>query len=181
MRDEAASGIHPDGPGDENFVREARRDGENQRDDEGLDQAEAAALQRQNDQHVERRNHHAREQRKTEEQLQRDSRAQNFGKIARGDGDFASDPQQKGGAARIMFAAGLREIASRSDTEFGGERLEKHRHQIADEHHAEQPVAEFRAAAEVGGPVAGIHVADGDQDNRGPAKAKSLRSQEAVE
>src|SRR5271169_2807556 len=50
VRDKAASGLHPEGPGDENFVSETRRDGENQRDHEGFDEAEAAALQREDNQ-----------------------------------------------------------------------------------------------------------------------------------
>ena len=44
-----------------------------------------------------------------------------------------------------------------------GERLEQDRHQVGDQDDAEQRVAEPRAAGEVGGPVARIHVADGDQ------------------
>jgi hypothetical protein len=59
-----------------------------------------------------------------------------------------------------MLAAGLRQIAAHSDAEFGGESLQEHRHEIADENDAEQRVAEFGAAADVRGPVAGVHVAD---------------------
>ena len=44
-----------------------------------------------------------------------------------------------------------------------GERLQQHRHQVGDEDDAEQRVAEPRAAGEVGGPVARVHVADGDE------------------
>ena len=62
-----------------------------------------------------------------------------------------------------MVAAGLGEVASGDDTEFRGERLQEHREEIADENDAEKRVAEFGAAADVGGPVARIHIADGDQ------------------
>ncbi len=53
-----------------------------------------------------------------------------------------------------MVAAGLGEVAAGDDAEFRGKRLEKHREEIADEHDAEKRVAEFGAAADVGGPVA---------------------------
>ena len=62
-----------------------------------------------------------------------------------------------------MFAAGLRKIAPSGDAEFGGNRLQEHGDQAAEEHDAEQRVAEFGAAAEIRGPIPGIHVADGDE------------------
>ena len=47
--------------------------------------------------------------------------------------------------------------------EAGGERLQQDRHQVRQHDHAEQRVAVARAAGEVGGPVAGVHVADRDE------------------
>ena len=43
------------------------------------------------------------------------------------------------------------------------ERLQQDRHQVGEQDDAEQRVAEPRAAGEVGGPVARVHVADGHQ------------------
>ena len=41
--------------------------------------------------------------------------------------------------------------------------MKEHRHQVAHEDDAEQRIAEFRAAAQVGGPIAWVHVTNGDE------------------
>ncbi len=144
-----------------------------ERDDERLDVAEAAVLQEQDDEHVERRQDHAPDQRQVEQQVQRDGGADHFREVARGDGDFAQQPQEDGDRPRVAVAAGLREVAAAGDAEPGGERLQQDRHQVGNHDHAEQRVAVARAAGEVSCPVAGIHVADGDQV-AGPGKGEHL-------
>ena len=67
------------------------------------------------------------------------------------------------GRPRVAVAAGLGEVASAGDAEARGQRLQQDRHQVGDHDDAEQRVAEARAAGEVGGPVARVHVADRDQ------------------
>jgi len=62
-----------------------------------------------------------------------------------------------------MIAAGLRQIAAGGDAEFGGEMLQQDRHEIGNHDDRQQRVTKLRAAREVGGPVAGVHVADGDE------------------
>ena len=64
---------------------------------------------------------------------------------------------------RVAVAARLREVASAADAEPHRERLQQDRHQVRDQDHAEQRVAVARAAGEVGGPVARVHVADRHQ------------------
>ena len=64
---------------------------------------------------------------------------------------------------RVAVAARLREVASAGDAEPRGQRLQQDRHQVRQHDHAEQRVAEPRAAGEVGRPVPGVHVADGDE------------------
>ena len=49
------------------------------------------------------------------------------------------------------------------DTEPGREGLEHDGHQIGQQDDREQRVAELRTAGDVGRPIAGIHIADGDQ------------------
>ena len=106
--------------------------------------------------------------------LQRDRGADHFREVAGGDGDFAEDPERECEVRRrVMIAAGLREVAAGGDAELGGERLEQDRHEVGDQNDAEQRVAELRAAAEVGGPVAGVHVADGDEV-AGPGKCQDF-------
>ena len=68
--------------------------------------------------------------------------------------------------ARIRFAAGLRQIASGDDAEAGGKRLQQDRHDVRQHQDPQKLVAEASAAFEVGGPVAGVHVADADQVGR---------------
>jgi hypothetical protein len=60
-----------------------------------------------------------------------------------------------------MVAAGLREIAARGNAEFCGQGLQEHRHEVTEENDAEKGVAELGAATNIGGPVAGIHIANG--------------------
>src|SRR6266550_2328328 len=64
-------------------------------------------------------------------------------------------------------------VASGEDAKFRRESLQEHRHQIADQYDAEKRVAEFRAAAQVGSPVARVHVAHGYQIAR-PREGQNL-------
>ena len=75
--------------------------------------------------------------------------------------------------ARVVIAAGLREVAAGDDAELRAERLQQDRHQVREQDDAEQRVAELRAAGEVRGPVAGIHVADG-HEVAGPGEGEHL-------
>ena len=160
---EAASGFPPDWVCEEDFVGEAEADAGDERDHEGFDEAEAASLQGEDDEDVGGGEEHAEKQRDVEEEIKSDGGAEDFGEVAGGDGEFAGHPEKNGHAAGIVVAAGLGEIASGDDAEFRGEPLEKHRQEITDQDDAEKGVAELGAAADVGGPVAGVHVADGDE------------------
>ena len=161
--DEASGGFAPDRVREENFIGEAEADAGDQGDHEGFDEAEAAALQGQNDEDVQRGEQNAEEQRDVEEEIEGHGGSQDFGEIAGGDGEFAADPEKNGHTARVVVAAGLGEIASGDDAEFRGECLQEHRKNVADQHDAEKRIAELGAAADVGGPVAGVHVTDGDE------------------
>ena len=88
-----------------------------------------------------------------------------------------SDPERDRDGPRIVIAAGLREVASGDDAELGREPLEQHGHEVRQQDDAEQRVAEARSAGEVGRPVAGVHVADGDEVS-GPGEGEQL-SEEA--
>jgi hypothetical protein len=110
--------------------------------------------------------HHARQQRNVEQQVERDGRAQHFGQVA---GAMAISHRIHSATidrARIRFAAGLRQIAAGDDAEARAQRLQQNGHGVRHDQHPQQPVAEARAAFEVGGPVAGVHVADADQVSR---------------
>ena len=63
--------------------------------DERFDVAEAAVLQEEHDQDVERREADAPDQRQAEQQVEGDGGAEHFGEVAGGDGDFAEDPEDE--------------------------------------------------------------------------------------
>ena len=77
----------------------------------------------------------------------RDGRADHFGKIARGDGDFAKNPQKPDCRRRIMIAAGLREITSGGDAELDAQMLEQDRHEIRDHDDRQQCVTKLAPPA----------------------------------
>ena len=62
--------------------------------------------------------------------------------------------------ARVVVAARLGQVAPGDDAELERQRLEQDRHQVREQDDTEQRVAEARAAGEIGGPVARVHVAD---------------------
>ena len=74
---------------------EAETDGRDQGDDECLEAAKSLLLQREDQQHVQRRERHAPDQRDAEQQLQRDGGADDLGQVAGGDGDFAEHPERE--------------------------------------------------------------------------------------
>ena len=110
---------------------------------------------------------------RSEQQVERDRRSDHLGEVARGDGDLAEHPEPDGDRPRIVVAARLREIASGDDAELGREPLQQHRHEVREQDDAEQRVPELRSAGEIGGPVAGVHVADGDEIP-GPGEREQL-------
>ena len=72
----------------------------------------------------------------------------------------ASSQRAIADTARVVVAAGLREVPAGRDAEFGREGLQKHRQKVRDEDDTEQRVSEPCAAGEIGGPVPRVHVAD---------------------
>ena len=77
-----------------------------------------------------------------------------------------SDPHRPDDRPREALAADARPGSARGDAELGGERLDEHRHQVAGDDHPQQRVAELRAALDVGGEVAGVHVGDAGDEGR---------------
>ena len=141
------------GLGEPQLDQEASRDDQHQRQDDGFHQPDAVARQPQNQECVERGEQDAGGQRDVEQKVQADGRAQHFGQIAGGDGDFAQNPQRVRDGARIRFAASLGQIASGDDAEPGGKRLEQDGHGVRQHQDPQKLVAETRAAFEIGRPV----------------------------
>ena len=152
--------------GHENFRRETDRNDADQPEDDRFEIANAEFLQPKHEQRIERRECDRDQQRNMEQQIQRNGRAQHFRQVAGDDGDFTQEPERQINSARIGFAAGLGQIAARDDAEARAQRLQQHRHGVGHHEHPQQPVAEVRAAIDVGRPVAGVHVADADEVGR---------------
>ena len=83
--------------------------------------------------------------------------------------------------AREVLAAQLGQAAPGRDADLGRQELDQHRHQVRDEDHPQQQVAELGAAGDVGGEVAGVDVGDrgherrADERQRGADAAAALR------
>ena len=101
------------------------------------------------------------------EEVDGDSAAEHFGKIARSDGNFAQEPVGNARPFGIPIAAALGEILAGDDTEAGGDDLEEDGHEGGESDDPEEVVFEGSAGGEIGSPVAGVHVTDADQQ-RGP-------------
>ena len=163
VRNETTGGFPPDRVSEKDFVRETEADAGDERDNEGFDKAEATALQGEDDEDVQARQQNAEEQRDVEKEIEGNGGAQDLGEVTGGDGEFAGDPEKHGRAAGIVVAAGLGEVASGGDAKFRRERLQKHREHVADKDDAKKRVSELGAASDIGCPVAGVHVSDGDE------------------
>ncbi len=70
-----------------------------------------------------------------------------------------------------MSPAELGEALAGDDAELGGQRLEQHGHGVGQHYDPQQHIAELRAALDVGGEVAGVHVGDRG-DHRWPGEGQ---------
>ena len=137
-RDEADGGFAPKRVSKKDFVSETKSDRSNERDDEGFDQAEAPALQRENNENVQGSDENTGKKRQAEEKLQCDGGSQDLGEVTGGDSNFADHPKEEGGPAGIAFAASLSEVTTRRNPKLRRKGLQEHRHQVADEDDAEE-------------------------------------------
>ncbi len=125
-------------------------------------------------QHVETRDEHRPQQRNVEShEVQRHGAAQHLGQVARADGHFAKQPIGPACPARGPVAAALGEVLARHHAQPRGDDLHEDGHQARHADDPQQPVPELRPALQIGAPVAGIHVADADEDGR-PGKGPPL-------
>ena len=77
-----------------------------------------------------------------------------------------------------MLAARLRQIHARDDPEFDRQRLQDHCHDVRQQNDAEQGVAKSRAARDIRGPIAWVHIANRDHI-AGPGKGAHLAPETA--
>ncbi len=149
--------------GSHDLDRKADTNHDQQRDDKGFEETKTLVHQQQQQEGVERRDQRAADQGDAEQKFQRNRGADHFRKVAGDDRGLAGHPEQEVDGSGKAGAAGLREVAVGDDAEPRGERLQQDRHQVRQQDHRQQRVAELGSAREVGGPVARVHITDGDQ------------------
>ena len=125
---------------------------------------------KQNQQNVQRGQAHAPQQRNVKQQVQRDGRTDDLGQVAGGNRDLGADPEhERYRTAEVVATGGARSrpvttpslmarVCSRMAIRLESRMTE------------EQRVIVFRAAGQIGRPVARIHVADGHQVTRARRK-----------
>ena len=123
-------------------------------------------LQGQQQQHVQAGDDDRPEQRDMEQQVEGHRTSQHLRQIAGADGHLAHQPVGPARPPRIPVAAALRQILAGHHAQPGGDHLHEDGHQAGQPDHPQQPVLELSAALQVGSPVAGVHVADADQNRR---------------
>ncbi len=146
--------------------RKAAANRQDQCNHQRLNIAETAVLEQQHDHHVQGRDDAAPDQRDPKKQLEADRGADDFRQVARCNGQLAEDPEEIDRRARIVVATRLREIPAGGDAQLDAQVLEQDRHQVRDHDDGQERVAKLRAARQVGGPVARVHVADRHEKTR---------------
>jgi hypothetical protein len=85
-----------------------------------------------------------------------------------------------------MIAAGLGQVAPRRYAQFDAQMLEQNCHEVGNHDNSQEGIAELRAARQIGGPIAGIHVTDSDEEPRTgkspqlPPKRRRRRNDDAT-
>ena len=161
------------GLGEEQLQREARSDGENQRDHQRLHVAKPFVLQVEHREHVQRCDQAAPHQRNAEKQLQRDGRADDLRQIAGGNGQLAQHPEEPHHRPGVMVPAGLRQVAPGGHAQLDAQVLEQDRHEVGQQDDEQERIAKLRAPRQVGGPIPRVHVAHCHQKAR-PGKRPHL-------
>ncbi len=150
--------------GHEELRDEAEGDDAEEDKNDLLDAAHALALRREQQEGVEGGEHDAEHERDAEEQVDADGGAEHLGEVGGDDGELGHDPEQECGRARVLLAAQLGEVRSRDYAHARGEDLQQKCDRVGQHQHPEQLVAEARPALDVGGPVARVQVADGNEE-----------------
>ena len=171
----SASG--PTGTSIRSTVREEpEQDDAEQPGDGQLERAVAAALQREQRERHDARDHAAGEQRDAEQQVQRDRAADHLGEVG-GDGhQLGLHPHEPRHRAREGVAAHLGQVAAGGHAELRGEGLDQHRDEVRRDDHPQQQEAVVRAGGEVGGEVAGVDVGDGGDEGGAEERDRSAHT-----
>src|SRR6266446_6677945 len=101
-----------------------------------------------------------------EHQVESHGAAQHLRQITGADSHFAHQPVWPTGPLGIPVTATLSEVLAGHDAQASGNYLHEDRHQAGESYDPQQRVFEPCAALQICSPVAGVHVADADQNRR---------------
>ena len=139
--------------------------------DDGLDLAEAAHFESQNEKRREGRCECCREEGHAEEEVEADRRADVLGEVCGHGDDFHHSPHAPHHGLGEVGAAMLGEIRAGGDSQLGRESLHQQGHQVARHHHPDQRVAELGTGLDVRGEVAGVDIGHAG-DEGGPQEGE---------
>ncbi len=148
----------------ENLDEVADGDGGDQQQNYGFDGAHSETLEGEQKKDVDSGDDDGPEERDMEEQVESDGAAEDLGQIAGSDGQFAHQPVGPAGPGGIPVAAALGEILAGDYSEARGDDLHEDGNEAGQADDPQERVFELSPALQVGAPVAGIHVADADED-----------------
>src|SRR5208283_2109600 len=149
---------------DKDFDEVTDGDGGDQQQNHGFNAAHSKLLKSEEEENVDSGDDDGPEQRDVEHQVEGDRAAEDFGEVAGADGDLAHHPVGPAGPAGIPVAATLGEILAGHDTQTSGDDLHEDGHEAGEADDREESVFELGATLKIGAPVAGVHVADADED-----------------
>ena len=134
--------------------------------DHRFQRAEAVSFQAEDQEGDDRGQQAGDPQRQAEEQVERHGRAQEFSQVGGHGNQFHQDPHDPHHRPGKVFPALLGQVLAAGDAQFGGQRLQEHGHQVADQDDPQQFVTELRPGLDVGGKVARVHVGDAGDEGR---------------
>jgi hypothetical protein len=164
--DEAVGGSTNVEADPERVVEEAERDDAEQEHHCPLEAPTAARLETEDGEGGDRGDCAGREQRDSEQQVERDRRPDELGQVGGHSDQLGLQPQAPRHPSGKSIAADLGEAPAGGDAELRAQMLHEHRHQVCREDHPKQQVTVLGAALDVGGEVAGIDVGDTGHERR---------------
>ncbi|MNN39713.1 hypothetical protein D3C81_1537610 [compost metagenome] len=141
-RFETLGDVRPVGFDQQQFDEETHANGRDQYQHDCFQTAEAAILQGQHQQGVERRQGNAEGQRTAEQQMERQRTPKHFGQIGGDNRDFRQHPLQARSRRAVALAGQLRQIAPGGDAQPRTQALHDHARQTRQQHHKQQAVTE---------------------------------------
>ncbi|MNV56535.1 hypothetical protein D3C71_1488260 [compost metagenome] len=100
------------------------------------------------------------QQRNAQQQFEANRCTNKLGQICGHGNDFRLNPIGPNRRARETIANVLCQIFTGGNTEFCGQQLDQHRHDVGPHHHPQQGVAKGSACLDVGSKITGIDIAD---------------------